>query len=379
LTRTAVSAVIVHYHAAELAAHAVDSLRREAAAASAAGRGVDLEVMVVDNGSDAAGRRRLAELPCRLLEPGSNLGYAGGLNLGAGEAAGEVLLFANPDVELLPGCLARLLATLDEGADVAGPRFVWDRAGRLLLPPAERRGRRDELLAPLAERGDAWARRARRRWRRHARRHWLATAALPSPALSGALLAVRRGAWQRTGPFDPGYRLYFEESDWLRRAGRAGLRLVHEPRALVVHHYNRSAAGEPRAQAWFAESAERYALRWHGPVFRRLRDLATPARSRLVHPPAPPSPAPGSAGPPRLELSGRLPREGGGWIELSPVPRGFPAAGERLAAGAAQWTMPEEVWRHLGEGRWRLALVGGDGGELGAWSFAGPAGEGGGR
>jgi hypothetical protein len=227
------------------------------------------------------------------------------------------------------------------------------------------------LLSRLAERGEGWARRARRRWRRHARRHWLATAALPSPALSGALLAVRRDAWERTGPFDPGYRLYFEESDWLRRAGRAGLRLVHEPRAQVVHHYNRSAAGEPRAAAWFAESAERYARRWHGPVFRRLRELAAPARSRLVHPPELPAPPRIPGGPPHLELGGWVPREGRAWIELSPVPRGFPAAAEHLERGTAEWELPEEVWWSL-EGRWRLALVAGDGGEVGAWSFAAP-------
>jgi len=374
VTHRTVSAVVVHYHAAELAVRAVGSLRREAAALAAAGAGVGLEVLLVDNGSDAAERRLLAGLGGRLLEPGDNLGYAGGVNLGAAEAIGDVLLLANPDVELLPGALGRLLDVLATGADVAGPRFVWDRGGRLLLPPAERRGRLDELAVRVAERGEAWARRARRRWRRHARRHWRATAPLPSPHLSGALLAVRRDAWRRVGPFDAGYRLYFEETDWLLRAARAGLRLVHEPRAEVLHHYNRSAAGEPKAAGWYVQSARRFAQRWYGPVFRRLRDLATPARSRLAFPPELPgatSPPGTAAAPPRLDLAALgLPAAAGArWIELSPSPRGYPAAGERLQPNATAWELPAELWPPPA-GRWRLALVADGGAELAAWSFA---------
>ncbi len=361
MTFAAVSAVVVHYHAAELAARAVASLRREAA-------GVELEVLLVDNGSDADERRRLAELPCRLLDAGGNLGYAGGVNLGAAKTAGGVLLLANPDVELLPGCLAHLLAALDAGADVAGPRFYWDHERRLRLPPLERRDRVDELAVTLAERGEGWARWARRRWRRHARRHWRAAAALPSPHLPGALLAVRRSAWQAAGPFDAGYRLYFEESDWLRRAWHAGLGVVHEPRAEALHHYNRSGAAEPRAAAWFAESADRFARRWYGPAFRRLRRFAAPRRSRLAWPPPLPGWDVASGQPPRLDLCRQGIDIGGLWIELSPVPRGFPAAAEPLAAGAGAWEMPREPWHHI-EGRWRLAIVGDNGDEHAAWSF----------
>ena len=369
--RVDVSAVVVHYRAPGLAGRAVASLRREAVAA-----GVEIEVLVVDNGSDRAGRERLAGLPCRLLEPGTNLGFAGGVNLGAAASAGDVLLLANPDVELLPGSLARLLATLRGGADVAGPRLLWDADQRFLLPPAEPRDRISELAARLAPRGEPWARWARRRWRRHARRHWQAEKALASHHLSGALLAVGRAAWERTGPFDAGYRLYFEETDWLLRARRQGLCLVHEPRAAVLHHYNRSAAVEPRAAEWFADSAERFARRWYGPLFRALCRLAAPPRSRLSFPsplPAyadradggagrPLSPAPRRSpdgerpanvptGPLGLDLTRWSDTAAGLWIELSPSPQGVPAAAERLSAGATQWRMPAALWRGLDGGR----------------------------
>ncbi|HEX5759170.1 MAG TPA: glycosyltransferase, partial [Thermoanaerobaculia bacterium] len=137
--------VLVHYHAPELARDAVAALR-----ADLAGSGVDTEWLLVDNGSDAAGRAALAGLGVERLDPGENLGYAGGVNLGAARSRGEALLLMNPDVLVLPGCVPALLARLRDGAAIAGPRFFWDRGRRLLLPPAEARRRQDELLAVLA-------------------------------------------------------------------------------------------------------------------------------------------------------------------------------------------------------------------------------------
>ena len=55
----------------------------------------------------------------------------------------------NPDVRVLPGCLGALMDALNAGAAVAGPRFYWDEGRRMLLPPAEERSRRSELLALL--------------------------------------------------------------------------------------------------------------------------------------------------------------------------------------------------------------------------------------
>ena len=215
--------VVVHYHTPELARVAVEGLLQLARVERVA-----LELVVVDNGSDERGRavlRSLAQAPSvRLLEPGRNLGYAGAANLGLREGAGAVLGVMNPDVVVLPGCLRTLLAELAAGAGVAGPLFHWDEGRRMLIPPAEPRGRLVELLYTLG-RFPRLAPIARRHWRRHARRHWLAREALPSTALIGALLTFRRDAWQVVGGFDEGYRLYFEETDWLVRAPLGGTAL----------------------------------------------------------------------------------------------------------------------------------------------------------
>jgi GT2 family glycosyltransferase len=330
--------VIVHYHTPELAAEAVAALTADIADVGIA----DAELLLVDNGSDAAGRRILAHLPVRRIDPGANLGYAAGVNRGVAETRAEAIVLMNPDVLVLPGCLSALLAELANGAGIAGPRAFWDRGRQLLLPPAEERTRRWELSALLAGRGEAWAARARRRWRRHARRHWEAERPLPSHDLSGSLLAVRRSAWERVGPFDSGFRLFFEETDWLLRARRAGVPARYVPAARAVHLYNQSAGRAPRAQAWFEESAERFRRRhygaWFPPLLRSAARALPPAGAALVPPePLPSLPANG------LDLAALgLPFPL--WVEVSPNPTGFPAAAAKVeSAAAGPWRLPAEI------------------------------------
>lgn len=323
--------ILVHYHTPELAAAAVEALR-----ADLAGTGIEVEWRLVDNGSDEAGRALLAALPVERIDPGTNLGYAGGVNLGAERSTAEVMVLMNPDVIVQPGCVPALLDALAAGADVAGPRFWWDRGRRLLQPPSEVRARREELARVLAGKSPTWAERARRRWRRHARRHWEAREPLASFSLSGSLLALRRPAWEAVGPFDAGYRLYFEETDWLLRAERRGLAGRYVPAAGAVHLYSQSADREPRAAGWFEESARRFRRRWYGPRFTGLLeglDRRLPRRVAVA------------SGIPPGGL--RLPQEPSAyplWVEVSPDPLGFPAAAERLATPPdGPWDLPAEI------------------------------------
>lgn len=329
--------ILVHYHTPGLAARALAALR-----ADLAGTGLAIDWLLVDNGSDEDERALLAALPARRIDPGANLGYAGGVNRGVAETDAELLLVMNPDVIVLPGCVPALLDRLLGGAAVAGPGFWWDHEQRLLLPPAERRTRREELSTLLARRGEARAVRARRRWRRHARRHWEARAPLPSHTLSGSLLAFSRPAWETIGPFDEGFRLFFEETDWLLRAERLGIPSWYVPAAGAIHLYNQSAAREPRAEGWFQESARRFRRLHYGPGFAESLEALDGRLRPVSAPDLPDVPAEG------LDLAG-LPFPL--WIEVSPNPEGFPAAAELLHEPlAGPWRLPQEIVERLPAG-----------------------------
>lgn len=338
-----VAVILVHYHTPELAAEAVGALRDDLA-----GSGIETEWLLVDNGSDDDGRARLEGLGLRRIDPGTNLGYAGGVNLGVACSTAETMIVMNPDVVVLPGCVPALLDRLRAGAAVAGPAFFWDRTRRLLLPPAEPRGRRSELLALLAARDERWAFRARRSWRSHARRHWEARAPLESPALSGSLLAIRRDAWKRVGPFDEGFRLFFEETDWLLRARRLGLRSEYVPGAEAVHLYHQSAVREARARQWFEESARRFRRLHYGAWFASLLESLD---HRLPERPAPAFPAVPERG---LDLPSGA--EFPLWVEVSPNRAGFPAAAERLGGPVSTWKLPEEIADRLSGTHWLIQV-----------------------
>ena len=88
----------------------------------------DLEVIVVDNGSDDATlaelRKTCASHPgVRLIENGENLGFARGNNAGLSAAAGEYVLLLNNDTYLAPGAIHAMVRHLRDnpGIGVVGP------------------------------------------------------------------------------------------------------------------------------------------------------------------------------------------------------------------------------------------------------------------
>ena len=350
--------IFVHYHGPELLARAVRAARADLAAS-----GLEAEIIVVDNGSHDADAGRLRALPADYVKSPTNLGYAGGINRGVARTRASHLLFLNGDVEVSPGCIGTLREALEAGAAVAGPIFHWDEGRTLMLPPTERRTRWHELGALRARAGAYGAAWVRHAWRRHARRHWRAVRPLRSFTLSGALLAVRRDAWERVGPFDDAFKLYFEETDWLHRCRKLGLPGYFVPRAAALHRYNQSAVKQPLATTWFAESARRFETRHYGAWFVALKGHVPGG--------APPLTALTLSSPPILDLTPFRPRARGRlWIEISPNPSAMPAAACIVRDSASsRWHLPDDVWRHLAPGRYLLQVVDGAGHELGRYTF----------
>ena len=174
---------------------------------------------MVDN---AGGDRAVAEpFGVRLVEPGRNLGYAGGCNRGAGEASGDVLVFLNPDTVVDPGALSRLAQTLENPSiGIAMARL------RLLDRP--------ELLnsggTVLHVSGLAWA----GRYGDPADKlRELEDVAAPS----GAAMAIRRDLFQELGGFTEELFMYLEDAELGWRAHLHGLRVVVDPGADVYHEY----------------------------------------------------------------------------------------------------------------------------------------------
>jgi GT2 family glycosyltransferase len=336
--KTSISFIFVHYHTEDLLKQAVLAVLQQGRHAFN-----EMEILVVDNGSDPVKRSLFAELPVRVLAPGRNLGYAGGVNLGASRSRGGVLVVMNPDVLVLPDCLHRLAACLtDPGVGCAGPRFYWDQGRHMMLPPLEQVDLASLLLAFVAGRyphGRQWA---HQRWRVHAYRHWRAQEALRSYALSGALLAMRRDVWQRVGPFDESYFMYFEETDWLQRLRKQGYGARYESRAEAIHLYNQSAGITTSAPQYYEQSFRRF-------LQKRFGSMAAQA-ILAVSSPGPRRPSIGSFAkdsPILLSVKQQHLAQGTLWLEASLTEAGFPAAAAPLDCNGRPWLFPGDVWGRL--------------------------------
>jgi GT2 family glycosyltransferase len=337
-----ISAVVVSYRSVVGARAALDSFREEARRA-----GLAAETVCVVNSCDPSEARELEGACDRLVFPGENLGYAGGLNAGIAASRGDLLLLSNPDVVFLPGSVAALVAALDgSGLAMAGPALFWDEAATVLMPPMEEPGPLEALRRVLSRDPG----RSRLVFRRAVRRHLALEAAVRAgartgaDALSGAVMALARATFERVGPFDERYRLYYEENDWQRRLRAAGGRLVVAGGARVVHRYAQSSRVEPRAEAWFRESE----LRYFGEHFgeRGLRALRRSAEAGVAEPPEPGDVA-------RLEWASD--REA--LVALSPVPAFRPILLARPAPLEATYSLPPDVRRaHAGDGWYARAV-----------------------
>jgi GT2 family glycosyltransferase len=271
--------------------------------------GIRAELVLVDHSEDPAEADRLLALAPDTLLVKENRGYAAGINAGVAASAGRVILAGNPDVIFVEGSVAALLHALDEGWDIVGPQFTL--AG-LLFPPADLQTPGEQFRRWLAGRSRFfWQIQFRRelgRWRAI----WDAARPVAVPTLSGALLAFRRETFERVGPWDEGYFLYFEETDWLRRAAAAGLRLAHVPSARVEHVWGH-AANPAAAGDIFAASRARFLsahFGWRG----RLAAWLPGGRAPLEVEPLQPE---GGKGLP----------DGALWWLVSPTALGLPAAG----------------------------------------------------
>lgn len=255
-----ISLLLVNYRSAALAAEAVRTAR--------AATSQPLQVVAVDNSSEADALRTFADV---VIVSETNRGYAGGINLGRPACTGEFIVITNPDVTFAPSSIDKLVAELRGDVAVAGPALFWDDAHRWLLPPGDSHTTLGKLDQVLATRSRSWLEQRDRRRFLERVAFWSLTETTDVPMLSGAVMAVRAADFDAVRGFDERFPLYFEETDFLRRIAAMRKRIVYVPAAKARHMYNQSAGQvQSEAAARYAESELKYLEKWSGPFMARL-------------------------------------------------------------------------------------------------------------
>jgi GT2 family glycosyltransferase len=184
------------------------------------------KVIVADNASsDGSVEAIRAGFPqVEVISLIENRGYAGNNNVGiaaALERGADWVFVLNEDTVVAPDCIAQLVSTgeSDPSIGIVGPMVyhhdepqVIQSAGGMLGPCWEsvhlgkNEPDRQQFSAPHAV-------------------DWI----------SGCGLLVRRSVIEQVGLIDERYFIYWEETEWCIRAGRAGWRIMHVPQARIWH------------------------------------------------------------------------------------------------------------------------------------------------
>jgi len=182
--------------------------------------GVDVELVVVENGSRDSSAELVRSLGVRMIELEQNVGFARAVNLGAASTAAPSVLVLNADCFLAPGCARTLVQALAAAPDLGGvqPRIVQDggaliySAGQLLTRAgsAFERGWGEPDGAAYDHGGEVFG-------------------------VSGAACLLRRELFADLGGYDEAYFAFYEDVDLNARARLAGWRFAYVPGARAVH------------------------------------------------------------------------------------------------------------------------------------------------
>ena len=241
---------VVNTNGRELLLECLRSIERTAPA------GVEREVLVLDNASEDGSVEAVRRLggDIRLIALDRRTGKAENDSTLLRAARGEYCLLLNEDARLLEGAPRALLHALeaDSAAAVAGAQ---------LLDPAGR-------PRPCAWRlpGPATALTAAVFLHRHLTVQSGGHATRSVGWVQSSAMLVRRRAAAQVGYLDPDFFVYSDETDFCKRLGDAGWRILHVPAARAVHHEQLGREGEGRRIVEFHRNRDLYMRKHHGPV-----------------------------------------------------------------------------------------------------------------
>lgn len=211
------------------------------------------DVIVVDNASQDGTLSAIGGRPVRRIANPSNLGFAAAVNQGVEATGKPFVLLLNPDCVLLTPLDPLCEAVSDPSVAAAGGKLI-DTSGR---PQTGFNVRRlptpaslifESLLINRLWPGNPI------NWRYRCMEFDPSTQCdVEQPA--GALLMLRRGAWERLLGFDLSFfPLWFEDVDFCRRAKDDGWRVVYVPRVVARHsggHSVAKLAADKRQLYWY--------------------------------------------------------------------------------------------------------------------------------
>jgi GT2 family glycosyltransferase/glycosyltransferase involved in cell wall biosynthesis len=212
----------------------------------------DLEIICVDNGSTDGTADHLRDLArchgaIRPLRNATNLGFAGGNNVGIRAARGEFVVLLNNDTYVTQGWVRDLIRPMQRQADIGMTGPLTNMAGNeqkiaIAYSNMEEMAQASAAFTVPRSRG-----------------------IFPTRNLAFFCVAIRRAVIEQVGELDEGYGSgYFEDDDYCMRVRKAGHQLAVCDDVFVHHHHSASfdLIGEPAKTALMKRNRRIFEKRW---------------------------------------------------------------------------------------------------------------------
>ncbi|HLC64131.1 MAG TPA: glycosyltransferase family 2 protein [Patescibacteria group bacterium] len=229
MNKPELSVIIVSWRVKDLLRQCLKSIFNNTA-------GLDFEVIVVDNDSgDGSVEMVEQNFPqVKVIAARFNLGFARANNLALKQSVGKYLLLLNPDTKIIDNSLKKTVDYLNSHprAGVLGGKLLNH---DLSFQPSVRRFPRfvDHLimmfklhhLLPLKS---------------YLAQDFDYTKVSEVDQVTGAYFAISRAAYDKAGPLDEKYYIWFEEVDYCQRVKKAGFKVVYYPEVSAIHYGGQS-------------------------------------------------------------------------------------------------------------------------------------------
>ncbi len=218
-----VGVVILNYKVKDLAIRAVKSVLDSTYP--------ELSIIVVDNNSkDGLGEELTKDRSVIFIQNSANLGFTGGNNVGIKKAlnmGAELVFMLNPDAYVEKDTIEKLVTGLERyHAGIVNPKIYFDNSKTIWFA-----GKKFDYKNVLASHIGV-----------DKEDHGQFDEEKELEDATGAALLISKEVLEKVGDFDDRYFLYYEESDLVYRAKKAGFKAYYIPSA-VVYHKNAQSTG----------------------------------------------------------------------------------------------------------------------------------------
>jgi GT2 family glycosyltransferase len=205
-------------------------------------RDLKFEVIVVDNNSSDHSQEMLkGNYPqVKLIENHRNLGFSRACNQGIKQSQGRYILLLNPDTELTPGGIKKMIDFMDSKPKVGicSPKMM-DQKGNLQFSCRSF----PSYLTAISSSQSILNRLFPENFlsQKYLLKEKNHSQIMEVDWVSGSCLLAKRIMLEKVGLLDERFYMYVEDVDLCYRAKKSGFSVFYFPQAVVIHHIGKSA------------------------------------------------------------------------------------------------------------------------------------------